>query len=337
MWQYFNRLPPGWNQAAVVDEGEPGNGLFPDTLDARIDDVLKEAGEGFVEIGFRSRSYRTGARRTVFTGPSGDFYRTEEYVPGEHDPRQIMARASAATGGRKRYVKVCRPEAQTTVFVVADINRTLDFGHSRESKLWLMARCAATLCLSLKETQDLVRGGLYANESLVYSMPRAMVPTMAVRELVGRILNPVYSTGKLDSGLIDALRIVPATGGRELVVLSDFLNVTPAQYEALSDISKRNSVRAVVIQDLRERVLPQGSRIIPTRLNVFDLSTGKPETWWLNDRNRERYTREFEEHEAKLRLFFEENTIRYEMVSTDEGMDSVSKVIGLLASPPLLS
>lgn len=336
MWRFLSQLLPGQNRPQEVDASD-SVGFIDDGLNERIDNVLREAGEGFVEIGFRSRSYRTGARRTVFTGPSGDFYKTEEYVPGEHDPRQIMARASACTGGRNKYVKVCRPDAQSTVYVVADINRTLDFGHSRESKLWLMARCAATICLSLKETQDLVRGGLYANESLVYTMPRAMVPTMAVREMVGGILNPVHSTGKLDSGLEDALRIVPPTGSRELVVLSDFLNVTASQFEALSDISKRNSVRAIVIQDLRERVLPQGSRFIPTRLNVFDLSSGKMESWWLNERNRQRYTREFEEHEAKLRLFFEENNIRYEMVSTDEGMESISKVIGLLASPPLLS
>jgi len=327
MWSIFSRKP-GDTGDVVPDES--------DLLEARIDDILRQSGEGFVEIGFRSRSFRTGARRTIFTGPSGDFYKTAEYVRGEHEQRQIMARASAKTGGRQKIVKVCRPDAQTTVYMLADINRTLDFGHSRESKLELMARCAATVCLSLKETMDLVKVALYANERVVYQMNRAMIPTMAVRRVIREIIDPVFSTGSLDSGLEEAIRIVPASGQREVVVLSDFLNFTENQYRELADLARINNVRAVVIQDIRERELPQGSRFIPTPLKVFDMSTGKQVTWWLTETNRRKYTAEFEQHEASLIKFFEDAGIRYELVRTDSE-DSVRKVIGLLASPPLLS
>src|SRR5262249_48752782 len=100
MWRKLASILPSreGNPEPVVEQDPL---LFDpdDALNERIDKVLEEAGEGFVEIGFRSRSFRTGARRTVFTGPAGDFFKTEEFVPGEHDPRQIMARASARTGG----------------------------------------------------------------------------------------------------------------------------------------------------------------------------------------------------------------------------------------------
>lgn len=306
-------------------------------LEDRIDEILRQSGEGFVEIGFRSRSFRTGARKTVFTGPSGDFYKTAEYVRGEHERRQIMARATAKTGGRQKIVKICRPDAQTTVFLLGDINRTLDFGHSRESKLELMARCAATVCMSLGETQDLVRAVLYANERVVFTMPRPQMPSLAVRQIVGNIIEPVYSTGSMDSGFEEAVAIVPASGQREVVVLSDFLNFTENQYQVLADLATINNVRAVVIQDIRERELPQGWRFLPTPLKVFDMNTGKQVTWWLTEANRKKYTAEFERHEAALIKFFEDSGITYELVRTDEGEESVQKVIGLLASPPLLS
>lgn len=329
MLKIFSRLTQG---AGINDDVGPS-----DEVDNRIDEILRQTGEGFVAIGFRSRSYRTGARRTIFTGPSGDFYKTAEYVPGEHEQRQIMPRATAKTGGRQKIVKICRPDAQTTVYILADINRTLDFGHSRESKLELMARCTATTCLSLGETQDLVKAALYANQSVAYAMPRAMVPAMAVRRLVREIIDPVHSTGKLDSGLEEAVRIVPGSGQREVVLLSDFLNFTDNQYAVLSNLSRMNNVRAIVIQDIRERELPNYGGIIPRPLKVFDMSTGKQVTWWLTEANRRKYTAEFERHEAALIKFFEDNNIRYEIVRTDEGTESVRKVIGLLSSPPLLS
>jgi uncharacterized protein (DUF58 family) len=327
MFNIFSRLN---RDAGNSDSGPPLD------VDARVDDILRQSGEGFVAIGFRSRSYRTGSRRTIFTGPAGDFYKTAEYVPGEHEQRQIMPRATAKTGGRQKIVKICRPDAQTTVYMLADINRTLDFGHSRESKLELMARCAATVCLSLKETQDLVKAALYANESVAYSMSRAMVPTMAVRRIIREIIDPVHSTGKLSSGLEEAVRIVPAAGQREVVILSDFLNFTENQYQVLADLARLNNVRAVVIQDIRERELPNPGSFIPRPLKVFDMTTGRQVTWWLTDANRRKYTAEFERHEAGLKKFFEDNGIRYEFVRTDD-TESVPQVIGLLSSPPLLS
>ncbi|MDZ4833569.1 MAG: DUF58 domain-containing protein [Candidatus Melainabacteria bacterium] len=328
MWNYLKRLDR---------DADHGGGEATPDLDSRIDAILEQSGEGFFEVGFRSRSYRTGARRTIYTGPTGDFYKTAEYVRGEHDRRQIMARASAKTGGRHKIVRVCRPDAQTTVYVLADVNRTLDFGSSRESKLELMARCAATICLSLDETKDLIRASLYANQSVVYKMLRAQMPMLAVRDLIANIIEPVTSTGSLDSGFEEAIQIVPASGQSEVVILSDFLNFTDAHYKALADMAQINNVRAIVIQDIRERELPEGTLFIPTSIQVFDMNTGRQATWWLTESNRRKYTAEFEEHQSALFKFFTDNGITYETVLTDEGEESDLKVIGLLASPPLLS
>lgn len=322
----------------ILEDG--ANGTARLDLEGRIDAILEKAAQGFYEVGFRSRSFRTGSRRTIFTGPTGEFYKTAQYVRGEHDRRQIMARASAKTGGRQKIVRVCRPEVQTSVFVLSDINRTLDFGSSRESKLDLMARSVATICLTLDDTKDLVRAALYANQSVVYKMLRAQMPMMVVRELIENIIEPVASNPKLDSGFEEAIQIVPPQGQNEVVILSDFLNFTDAHYKALADLALINNVRAIVIQDLRERELPASTSIIPglpTPLKVFDMNTGRQVTWWLTPANRRKYTAEFEQHEAALFKFFADNNIEYAAVRTDEGEESDHKVIGLLSSPPLLS
>lgn len=305
-----------------------------ETLNERIDRVIAQAGEGFIDIGFRSRQFRTGMRRTVTTAPEGEFFQAVEYIPGEHDPKSIMARATMATGGQTIYSKVCRPESQSTVYLLADINHTLNFGHSRESKLELMARCAASVCLSLKETQDLVRAALYANEHIVFRMYRAMTPAVAVRVILQHILQPVYSTGELSSGLEEAIQLLPGRGQSDIILLSDFLNVTEAQYKQLAELAFRNNLRCVVIQDHRERELPEAGWL-PSPLKVFDVNTGRQVTWWLTRANRERYAREFREHEENLKRFFEQNGISYEIVSTNEGHESIAKVLRLLASPPL--
>ncbi len=309
----------------------------PKTIEERVDEILTEAGEGFLDVGYRSRQFRTGIQRTIHTAPEGEFFQAEEFVPGEHDPRSIMARATMAVADENMiFRRVCRPDAQTTVHVLADVNRTLDFGHSRESKLKLMGRCMATVALSLKDSGDLMKVAMYANDQIVYRSYRAMFPGMIMRTLIEMILDPVGSTGELSSGLEDALTIVPSRGQSEIVLLSDFINITKEQRELLRMVASVNNLRCIVLQDLRERELPAGG-LLPAPLKAFDVNTGKQVTWWLTRSERERYAREFKEHDENLRKFFDDNGISFEVVDTNEGPASIAKVIGLLASPPLFS
>lgn len=305
-------------------------------LEADITRVHREAGDGYVEVGPRSRTSRTGARRSAMTGETGEFWQAREFQWGQDDPRTIMSRASARTGGEPTFCRITKPETQTKVHVLADISRTLNFGFSREDKLWLMARSAVTCCLSLKDTQDLVLPALYANNEVVWTTHRAVTPASVSRQLARKILDPVYSQGTLDSGLKSALRLVPHHRS-EVLILSDFLNLTDEHKAALASAAARHSVRAVVIQDERERFLPEPPFWwpFPAPINVFDLHTGKKTKWWLTARNRAQYTREFEEHERNLLAFFDKHSIRYEIVRTNEGHQATRKVLKLLEMPPL--
>jgi uncharacterized protein (DUF58 family) len=307
-------------------------------LKSRVERVISEAGEGYVEVGPRSRTTRTGARRTVFTGQGMEFYQARQFFWGTDDPRTLLSRAAARTGGETLFCRINKPETQTTVYLLGDISRTLDFGFSRESKLWLLARSAVTVLFSLKETQDLVLPALYANNDIAWRTPKAVSPMYLTHKLAGMILDPVYSTGRLDSGLVQALKVVPNQRRSEIVILSDFLNLTPEQAEALAAASRRHSVRALVIQDERERYLPETPWWwpLPAPLRVFDLHSGRQFTWWLTRRNRAKYTREFEAHEQRLFGFFKKHGIHYEVLGTNEGHDATRKVCKLLALPPLV-
>ncbi len=346
MWKFLKNIGLGGDATPTEEAPElvedAGDGIQPisGTMSERINQVITRASKGFVAVGFRVPTHRVGTRRSNVTGAQGEFLQTTEYVPGDHDRRQIMARATARTGGREIIARVCRPEAQATLYILGDINRTLDWGSSRLSKLELMACCLATACMSLKKSQDLVKIALYANNTAQHVMPRPRIPNIAIRQMLPFILDPVYSDGSVGSGLEGAFKVVPARGKKECLLLSDFLNFTPEQYDLLALRAKLNNVRAVVIQDRRERELPEPEEgrllgIFPAGIQVFDMETGKQETWWLNDQTRTRYRQEFEAHEERLKAFFKENNISYTIVQTDD-KDAMKKVVALLASPPLL-
>lgn len=298
------------------------------SIDQKIDKVLTEVGEGLIRIDWRVVcASRAGERLSLSPGASEEFVGAREFEPDD-DPRQILASATARTGGRPVYVKVCQPPMVAELELFADVNRTLNFGHSRENKLWLAARCAATTILSANQTQDLLGFAAYANMTVVRRIPQTH-PDNLVRPVVGAILEPPYSKGNLDCGLGVALKTLAGPNKKEVIIISDFLNFTPEQRELLKMAAVTHSIKAVVVQDKRERYLPE----VYGPLKVFDLTSGKQKTWWLKRKTRKQYTQEFEEHEARLLSYFAENGIRYAVVNTDEGHESTTNVLRLLLTP----
>jgi hypothetical protein len=308
-------------------------------LERRVTEVHKQAGEGFMAVGPRSRSPLNAERKSAFTGDGFDFYQPTEYDPEVHDARKIMwAKSASLADDDMLLARVTRPETQITVYAGIDLSRTHDFGSSRESKLWLMARSVATMCYSLKGTQDLILPLMYANNSVERLTPKSVSPLNISRRLVADILEPPYSDGSQDSGMIQMLNSIPRRGRCEIVLFSDFLNMTPEQQELLRRVARRNSVRACVIQDDRERHLPESPVWwpFPSPLRVFDLTSGKQYVWWTTQGNRDKYTAAFNAHEKRLKEFFKSAGIQHQFVNTNEGHKATYKVIELLAFPPML-
>lgn len=312
---------------------------FQEQLAARIDRVLSLASEGAVEVGFRSRMFKTGVRASVFNGVEGEFVQAKQFAWGADDPRTILSRATMRSAGETIYCRVNRPDTKTCVYVLADIGRTHDFGHHGESKQELVARAFACVCMSVKDSHDVIKAALFgfAESDKVFRMPRAQDPNRIVRKLVGDILEPDLSLTQdvEEGGFAHALKILSERGQQDVIILSDFLSMTHEHERLIAGIAQNNCVRAVVVQDLRERELPEGPRWLPfpVPIDVFDLSTGARRKWWLTDKNRRRYTQAFEEHEAKLRRFFKAHGVFFETVSTESGAEANKSVLGLLSCP----
>ncbi len=326
------------NRKALNRAVDPPRALGDD-LEARIDRVLSRASEGAVEVGFRSRMFKTGVRKSVFNGVEGEFVQAKQFTWGSDDPRTILSRATMRSAGETIYCRVNRPDTKTCVYVLADIGRTHDFGHHGESKQELLARAFACVCMSVKDSHDVIKAALFgfADGEKVFRMPRAQDPFRIVRKLVGDILEPDLSLTQdvQMGGFAAALEILSERGQQDVIILSDFLSMTQEHEKLLADVARNNCVRAVVVQDLRERQLPEGPRWLPlpVPIDVFDLSTGARRKWWLTNNNRRRYTQAFEEHEARLHRFFQAHGVSFETIGTESGAEANKSVLGLLACP----
>lgn len=328
------------NRKSLIRALDPPAAL-PDDLDARIDRVLSLASEGAVEVGFRSRMSKTGVRRSVFNGVEGEFVQAKQFTWGADDPRTILSRATMRSAGETIYCRVNRPDTKTCVYVLADIGRTHDFGHFGESKQELLARAFACVCMSVKDSHDVIKAALFGfgDGEKVFRMPRAQDPNRIMRKLVGDILEPDAGLIEPDyvetGGFAHALKILSERGQQDVIILSDFLSMTGEHEKLIADIAQNNCVRAVVVQDLRERELPVSPRWLPfpVPIDVFDLSTGAHKKWWLTAKNRRRYTQAFEEHEARLHRFFKAHGVSFETVRTESGAEANKSVLGLLSCP----
>ena len=305
-----------------------------DSLQARITRLLQEAQKDTVVVGVRSRNLRDGTRRSIFKGNAGDFLHPTEYDPQEHDARQIMPMATARTGGQPIYVRINRPETQLPVVLLIDLGRTQIFGSGDESKMWLLAKAAVSLCFSLRDSQDRVLPIIFGGSEKVWTTGVPSSPHQVMYQLAEQLLQPTFAPTACT--LEQALNMVPDRPS-EVVIISDFLSLTPELAAKLGHCGRRNSTRAVVIQDSRERELPPPRRWcpIPSLLPVFDLGTGEEASWWNTAANRDRYRREFREREQWLQAIFEKNGIRFATLETNQGKDAICKFLRLMSMPPL--
>ncbi len=298
------------------------------TLESEIDAVLERIVPAVLEVDWKSlHALLTGMRRSKLTGPGYDFDRIKEFDPDSDDPRTIMQAATAATGGQQVFAKVTYGLREIPIYVLVDVNKTLEFGTTRATKLRLCAELAASVIAAAEETHDRVGFMAYSNNN-VHTYARLNAPSRVMFEALSTILRPPSSDGAQDSGLDQALAMLPHK--RSLVfIISDFLNLTQAQKEALSDAGAVHDIVALVVQDKRERELPDTWG----RLDIQDLRSGKRKTVWLTRANRRKYAEAFADHQRKLADFFGTNLIRHLTVSTEEGDRVIPRLLELFSTP----
>ena len=216
----------------------------------------------------------------------------------------------------------------------------MGFGSYRSTKRGLVAELTGSIILSAAETADRVGFVIYDDHSSIHvQQPRSaktvLYPAMASivqhdeDSINGRLKQP---KDKSVTGLQLALDTVSRYSRSLVFILSDFMNMTEEEKAMLSRVSSHHDVVCIMVQDLRERELPQGALFGFGAYTFQDMRTGERKTIWLTPHNRRQFTENFQTHENALIETFQKADCDWEVISTEEGLAAHPKLMQLFAN-----
>jgi uncharacterized protein (DUF58 family) len=294
---------------------------------AEIQEILRKVVSCAIPIGWQSNTVMPGGgeRRSFYRGSGHEFDAFTEFELGD-DPRDINWLATAQTGGQVFLKNVYREPRDIKIFVIVDVNPSMDFGTRRATKRRLAAELTASICKAAEETQDRLGYGCYSQSHVEKWVPTGAAKRRLLPALVHTLETPGKKRGK-GSGLINTLKALPHN--RSLVfILSDFLSLSDQEKLHLRRTALMHDVVCLTVQDKRERELPP----VWGPFTLQDLKTGKRKTIFVTKRTREQFAKNFERHQRALEAFFKASHISWEVFSTEEGDAAIPKVIKLFAT-----
>jgi uncharacterized protein (DUF58 family) len=215
-----------------------------------------------------------GQYRSAFKGRGMEFEEVRPYLFGD-DVRSIDWNVSARVG--EPHVKVFREERELTVMLAVDLSGSLGFGTRGQLKRELVAEIAATIAFSAIRSNDRVGMLLFTDRIEEIVPPRK--GTRHVLRIV-RDLLAFEPTGR-GTDIARALDELNASLSKRSVVcvVSDFLSDGDASgavrgssgwESALARLRRRHDVIPIVVEDARERELPDVGIV-----DLEDLETGE--------------------------------------------------------------
>jgi len=228
-----------------------------------------------------------GQYHSVFKGRGMEFAEVRLYQPGD-DVRTIDWNVTARTS--VPHVKRHDEERELTVMLLVDVSASTRFGSTRQLKSQLAAELGAVLAFSAIANDDKVGLLLFSDRVELALPPRK--GTRHVLRVIREILNTEPAGRGTDLG--GALEhLVHVSKRRSVVfVVSDFLDARGER--ALRLAKKRHDVVAIVLDDPRERELPDVGL-----LELEDAETGERAVVDTSDaRVREAFARRAEDARA---------------------------------------
>jgi len=297
-----------------------------------VRDIARRVASVKIPVGrMKSHQRLPGDRRSIHRGDGDDFDGHELYVPGD-DPRTIDWNATAMTGGQQILVALFKEEAHVKSTVLCDVSPTMNFGSTRVTKRILAAELAACAVRSLSTTHDPVAHVTYSQ----YGVERRVKSGTPTSMMLPVILNVLKSQHKErpgeHSGLAKSLALVPRSPSIVFIV-SDFINTTEADWEALKRAGRRHRLIAMYVQDRRERELPNVG-ILPVLYTVQDAGGVVRDVWVTRGRAR-RHAAEFKLREAGVLARLKDCRAKSIIVSTEEGDSASLRVLTQLQAPTL--
>ena len=297
-----------------------------------VRDIARRVASVKIPVGrLKSHQRLPGDRRSIHRGEGDDFDGHEIYVPGD-DPRTIDWNATAMTGGQQVLVALFKEEAHVKSTVLCDVSPTMNFGSTRVTKRILAAELAACAVRSLQTTHDPVAHVSYSQ----YGVERRVKSGSPTAMMLPVILNTLQTTHKVrpdeHSGLAKSLMLLPRSPSIVFIV-SDFMNVTEADWEALKRAGRKHRLFALYVQDLRERELPNVG-FLPVLYTVQDASGVARDVWVTRGRAR-RHAAAFKAREAGILQRLKDCRAKSIVVSTEEGETAANRVLTQLQEPTL--
>jgi uncharacterized protein (DUF58 family) len=297
-----------------------------------VRDIARRVASVKIPVGkLKTHQRLPGDRRSIHRGEGDDFDGHELYVAGD-DPRTIDWNATAMTGGQQVLVALFKEEAHIRSTILCDVSKSMRFGSSRTTKRLLAAELAACAVRSLSITHDpvsLITFSKTGVERRVRSGPSGSMMLPVLHHILDSKENA--RPGK-ESGMARGLALLPRSPSI-VFVISDFLNATEADWEALRRAGRRHKVFALYVQDIRERQLPKVG-LLPVLYTLQDAS-GESREIWVTKRTAREYAEKFQAHQAKILARLKDCRANTLIVSTEEGQEASTRVLSFLQAPTL--
>lgn len=305
--------------------------IDPNTM-AVVRDIARRVASVKIPVGrLKSHQRLPGDRRSIHRGEGDDFDGHELYVAGD-DPRTIDWNATAMTGGQQILVALFKEETHVKSTVLCDVSPSMNFGSTRVTKRVLAAELAACAVRSLKATHDPVGLVTYSKWGVERRVKSGSAASMMIPVILHTLKSGHIERPSAHSGLAKGLALLPRSPSIVFVV-SDFISVTDADWDALKRAGRRHRLFAMYVQDKRERELPDPG-ILPALYTVQDAS-GVARDVWVTRKTARRHAEAFKEHEARVLARLKDSRANAIVVSTEEGETASARVLNQLQSPVL--
>ncbi|OIO73893.1 MAG: hypothetical protein AUJ85_06840 [Elusimicrobia bacterium CG1_02_37_114] len=277
-------------------------------------EVLRQIRRIEIKTGKLVNDVFAGQYESVFKGRGMEFSEVREYLPGD-DIRSIDWNVTARFG--HPYVKKFVEERELTIMLLVDMSASGKFGTKDRFKSEISAEIAAVLSFSALKNNDKVGLIVFTDKIEIF------VPPKKTRAHILRIIREIlyFKPEHKDTDLTCGLEYLNEVIKRKSVVflISDFLD--KGYEKALKITNKRHDLVALVIDDPRERELPDMGL-----LELEDNETGENIIVDTSDKKfREEYWRQIEERIRQREKLFK--TIRLDNIKITTGQSYVKPLV----------
>ncbi len=273
-----------------------------------------------IDVAWRSDHPMPGDRSSKYKGSGLEWCDFRDYRPGDN-VRRIQWRLLARRPDRPMIVEY-EEDRKILVATIVDVSAAMEFGTQDLSKKELAALLVGSIIRSAAKSSDQLLFRTYSRGIVEQSLPMRSAENLGVAVL-NAVLDARQTQPGAGGGLARALCGLPQH--RSLVfVISDFRRLSKEDAEMLHRVAMRHDVVALLVEDLRERELPEAKLCrwlpIPGFMGFFD-DGGCERVVLASRKNRALYRQAHRQRLKQLAAFFAERHISPAAFSTNECQD----------------